>query len=387
MSERRNWVERNIFHQHQPQPWERVRYQVEEDRPITGRIEVYTGHGLQKVGMGKDLWEQSSIVREIYTSAERASGIKVAEISFEGPEDLLNRTENAQVLIPTYSVACKAMLVEDNPLRFRRFSAVNIGQSAAFGIAAYEAGSFGNPYEFKSFEKMIRFYKERGLIMQEVSDAVGGGLVVVGVRKKRGEEASPEQVDLITHLRENCKEFNVELALDVAPDQVILGGSNAEIESFQKGVADEYEQYGIRTIRSKASSGPFHIERYMKPADQPIRDLIRSTDFEDPKSLVVANTRRAFLRTADEIEQEFGDLTIMPVLGRDMDALVAEHCRGIMYFIGGDRAIAQDMFVDSAGGKKPIYRSKKFLAAAGLTVGTGAAIAIAAQKRRPSKKS
>ena len=74
MSERRNWVERNIFHQHQPQPWERVRYQVEEDKPITGRIEVYTGHGLQKVGMGQELWEQSSIVREIYASAERASG-------------------------------------------------------------------------------------------------------------------------------------------------------------------------------------------------------------------------------------------------------------------------------------------------------------------------
>ena len=63
MSERRNWVERNIFHQHQPQPWERVRYQVEEDKPITGRIEVYTGHGLQKVGMGQELWEQSSIAR------------------------------------------------------------------------------------------------------------------------------------------------------------------------------------------------------------------------------------------------------------------------------------------------------------------------------------
>ncbi len=100
-----------------------------------------------------------------------------------------------------------------------------------------------------------------------------------------------------------------------------------------------------------------------------------------------ADVDKIAARWRQEIEQEFGDLTIMPVLGRQMDALVAENCRGIMYFIGGDRAIAQDMFVDSAGGKKPIYRSKKFLAAAGLTVGTGAAIAIAAQKRRPNKKS
>lgn len=385
--ERRNWVERNIFRagHDASHAYSRVEFQKDSERPITGRIETYTGHGLQQIGMGLELWEQNSMVRDIYAAAERASGIDVAALSFDGPEEELNRTENAQVCNATFSVACKVGLVSDRPILFRKYPKVVTGQSAGFGVAAFEGGAFGNPWEFRAFEKMISFYRDRGRIMQEVSDQVGGGLMVVGVRKKKGERATAAQVEMISEIREKRGEWGVDLALDVAPDQVILGGTEEELVRLKEGLS-QYEDAGIRSIRSKASSGPFHIERLMKPAEQPIRELAKAMRFEDTKCLVVANTEKRFLTDSDDIENEMGNLTVKPVLGRAMDALVAENCRGVIYFIGGERAIAQDMFVESAGEKKPIYRSKKALLAAGITVvGTGTAIAIAARSRRKSE--
>src|SRR5690606_17915506 len=85
-----------------PTPYERKPFQVEENKPISGRIETYTGHGLQKVGMGKEVQEHP-IARSLWRIAGEESGKDVAGLSIDGTAEDLNRTENAQIVNGTLS--------------------------------------------------------------------------------------------------------------------------------------------------------------------------------------------------------------------------------------------------------------------------------------------
>ena len=65
---------------------------------------VFPGQGSQYVGMGKDLFEQSSVARALFQQADDLLGFSLSKICFEGPDDVLKQTKNTQPAIFLHSI-------------------------------------------------------------------------------------------------------------------------------------------------------------------------------------------------------------------------------------------------------------------------------------------
>ena len=66
---------------------------------------LFPGQGSQSVGMGKDIYEEYEIAKKVYDKVQELTGIDIAKISFEGPEEILNETKYTQLAILSMSLA------------------------------------------------------------------------------------------------------------------------------------------------------------------------------------------------------------------------------------------------------------------------------------------
>ena len=76
------------------------------------RAFLFPGQGAQIVGMGKDIYDKYEVAKKIYNKVSEISGMDIKKLCFEGPEEILNKTENTQIAILTTSLAILAVLKE-----------------------------------------------------------------------------------------------------------------------------------------------------------------------------------------------------------------------------------------------------------------------------------
>jgi [acyl-carrier-protein] S-malonyltransferase len=74
---------------------------------------LFPGQGSQFVGMGKHLYEEYPIARQVFERADRALGFKISELCFNGPEENLKKTELTQPALLTVSAAANAVLKDE----------------------------------------------------------------------------------------------------------------------------------------------------------------------------------------------------------------------------------------------------------------------------------
>lgn len=237
---------------------------------------IFPGQGAQYVGMGRDAYEAFPEAREVFDRADRALGFSITRLCFEGPAEVLQRTEITQPAILTASYALYAALAARG---FR--PDVSAGLSLGEYTAVVAAGAL-------AFEDAVRLVHLRGKYMQEaVPEGEGAMAAILGlpddvVEAVCAEAAAGETVRAANY---NC------------PGQVVVSGTRAAVE---RAVALAKAR-GARRAVTLPVSAPFHCE-LMRPAAERLVPELEALSWREPSWPVVANVDARPHGTAAEIK-------------------------------------------------------------------------------------
>jgi len=238
---------------------------------------VFPGQGSQHVGMGRDFWEHVPDARSVLEESGRALGINLAALCFEGPEDTLTLTANAQPAILAVSVAAFAAFRREG-ITFDYVAGHSLGESSAL----VAAGSL-------RLDDAVRAVRRRGEAMQDaVPPGVGAMAAILGLE---GEA-----------VREVCHEAAegevVEIANFNGPDQIVVSGHTAAVE---RAVALAKKRGAKRAVRLQVSA-PFHCS-LMRPAGERLAAVLKGIRIADPQVPVVNNVDAEVVTRSADIEE------------------------------------------------------------------------------------
>ncbi len=249
---------------------------------------LFPGQGSQVVGMGRDLYEASQAARQLYSRADRLLGFGLSRLCFEGPEEALTRTENAQPAIFVTSLACLTAAQESGVIQLPDGVRFVAGHSLGEYTALVAAGAL-------DFEAGLKLVWERGRLMQAASEATPSGMAaILGLA---------EEVVL-----EVCAEAEVEVANWNAPGQLVISGPKDALER----AAELARSRGARRVVFLNVSGAFH-SRVMAPAAAGLKPLIDAAPLRPAQVPVVANITARPMVSPDEIRAELREQILRPV--------------------------------------------------------------------------
>jgi len=247
------------------------------------------GQGSQFVGMGRDLAAADARAAELFGRADDALGFALSRICWEGPEEELRRTENAQPAILLHSVVTWMLL----PDAVRDSAVAGAGHSLGEFSAYVAAGAL-------SFEDGLRLVRRRGELMAQSGDERAGTMAaVIGL--------DPEGV------AEACQVASVAGAVVVpanynAPGQIVISGDVAAVEAAMRAAEDR----GARKVVPLNVSGAFHSP-LMESARAGLATELEAVRLNDPRFPVVANASAAEVRTAGEAADRLVEQLTSPV--------------------------------------------------------------------------
>jgi len=240
---------------------------------------VFPGQGSQRVGMGRDLYDNFDSAKAVFDQADEALGFPLSQLCFEGPEDELRQTINCQPAIVTVSFAClKAALATASSDRVPSPAFV-----AGHSLGEYTALAASGVLDFATAVYLVR---ERGRLMNEAGQINPGGMAaIIGLDE--------------TSLAEVCSETDTWIANINCPGQLVISGAK---ENITKAMALSEAKGASRTIPLQVS-GVFHTP-LMQPAVDGMSGIIANLTFQEPVTPIIANTSAQPLTTAEQVKAE-----------------------------------------------------------------------------------
>ncbi len=238
---------------------------------------IFPGQGSQSVGMGRDLYESSPSARAVFDRADQTLKFPLSKLCFEGPEDELRQTINAQPALVTASIACLEAARE-----------VNSALPAPAFVAGHSLGEYAAlaAAGVVDFATAVYLARERGRLMHQAGQAHPGGMAaVLGM-----DEAS---------LADACRQGGVWIANINCPGQLVISGA---IEDLAKAV-ELVKSKGSYRVISLQVSGAFHTP-LMQPAFDGMVEVVARTSFSHPVIPVIGNTSAQPLTTAESVKAE-----------------------------------------------------------------------------------
>ena len=246
---------------------------------------LFAGQGAQVVGMGRDLADKYPSARALFDQANETLGYDLTQICFEGPEDALTQTENAQPGIFLVSWVALELLKEEMPdLTFEATAGLSLGEFTALTASGV-----------MSFEDGLKIVRQRGCFMQEACDATEGGMAaIIGLDE--------------TITREVCDAADVELANLNCPGQLVISGATAGIEK----ACELAKEQGAKRALPLTVAGAYH-SRLMGSARPKLKAALREVELNLPSVPVISNVTAQTHVTGGEILNRLVEQVTSPV--------------------------------------------------------------------------
>ena len=233
---------------------------------------LFPGQGSQAVGMGKSLAENFAPARAVFDEVDAALGQKLSTLMFEGPEDQLTLTANAQPALMAVSLAVIRTLEAEKGL--------DLGKAADFvaghSLGEYSALAAAGAITVSETAKLLRI---RGDAMQAAVPVGRGAMcALIGAERELAAEIAREAAQ-----NEVC-----DVANDNGGGQVVLSGHKGAIDR----AIEIAKAKGVKRALPLPVSAPFHSS-LMQPAADRMREALAGASIQTPKVPVVANVLAA----------------------------------------------------------------------------------------------
>lgn len=282
---------------------------------------VFPGQGSQAAGMGADVYAASPAARSVFDAADTALGFALTHLCFEGPEETLRETVNAQPAIVAVSLALLAALREALGAAAPDIAAAPLfagpprpAYTAGHSVGEYTAAAAAGALDLAGTLRLVR---ERGRLMHEEGTRCAGGMAAIiglddaalgaicdeATLRARGElgvaAGAPE-----THPGAG----RVIVANYNSPGQTVLSGERRALDL----ALDLARERGARRVMPLSVSGAFHSP-VMAPAASGLAAAIAQAPIQAPEIPIISNITAEPLTTAAALRDELARQIAAPV--------------------------------------------------------------------------
>lgn len=274
---------------------------------------VFPGQGAQKVGMGKDFYDNYDVAKKMFKEADEALGYSIMNMCFEGPEEDLKLTANTQPAILTISCIANEILKE-NGIQPEITGGHSLGEYSALVAAGV-----------LNFQDAVALVHKRGSYMQEAVPVGEGGMAaIIGVDRDK--------------IVEVCQQVSAESPVQAVnfncPGQIVIAGATKGVEL----AVEELKAAGAKKAVILPVSAPFH-STLMKPAAEKLAVELDKVTISDAKIPVVANVSAEILTKAEDIKASLVAQAASPVLWEDCVARMKEFGADVLLEAGPGKTL------------------------------------------------
>ena len=237
---------------------------------------IFPGQGSQYVGMGKELFENFSVAKQIFQEAEDTLHFSVSALCFKGPEETLKLTENTQPAILTTSIGALKVLEAEKGMTPQFVAGHSLGEYSAL----VASGAL-------TFSEAVKTVRLRGKFMQEAVPAGEGAMAaVLGMERDQIEKLCEEisSGEVLAPANFNC------------PGQIVIAG---HLKAVERAI-DRVKQEGKKAVLLPVSA-PFHSP-LMKPAGERLEKALEQISVSDLKIPVVTNVEAEVNTSKDRVK-------------------------------------------------------------------------------------
>ena len=244
---------------------------------------VFPGQGAQFSGMGKDLYDNYPLAKDLFEEANTILGFRITDIMFTGSAEDLKQTKVTQPAIFLHSVILAKTLNNFHPDMVAGHSLGELSALVANGTLAFADG--------------LKLVSERALAMQDACEAEPSTMAaVLGLADEKVERICEETPGIVVAANYNC------------PGQLVISGATEAVTA----ACDNMKAAGAKRALMLPVGGAFHSP-LMKPAEERLAQAIADTTFNKPMCPVYQNVSTTAISNPEEIKNNLIQQLTSPV--------------------------------------------------------------------------